>query len=302
MNTKENTRTCALFAAAMMAGLVVDSSRVRAAELLAVDFGTASSPVESGFVGQSAASATHTTTAGDITVAISDRQGNFDYAPPNTTGSNVDFYRDFFFKNGAVGGGTTGTMILTLSGPGISASTDYVLSFWTQYQAQARPTVFTPTSGSTGTALGPISTTNAAATGLADPNHFISGTFTSDGSGVLTIAITATDNRPAINGVRIETVASEADPRITSITSVGGGVWELALKGDASTTYEFRSSTTLEFAPGTQVVSLMAGVPAVGAISGTNNEIVTTDGSGDATVRMTLTGNPADFVRAQSVP
>ena len=30
--------------------------------------------------------------------------------------------------------------------------------------------------------------------------------------------------------------------------------------------------------------------------------VVTTDGGGNATVRMTLTGNPADFVRAEDAP
>ena len=43
-------------------------------------------------------------------------------------------------------------------------------------------------------------------------------------------------------------------------------------------------------------------MPAVGAIGGTNNRVVTTDASGNATIRMTLTGNPSDFVRAESAP
>jgi hypothetical protein len=36
-----------------------------------------------------------------------------------------------------------------------------------------------------------------------------------------------------------------------------------------------------------------------GTIGGINNSVVTTDGSGNATVRMTLTG-PRNYVRAQS--
>ena len=37
-------------------------------------------------------------------------------------------------------------------------------------------------------------------------------------------------------------------------------------------------------------------------IGGAGNSVVTTDGSGNATVQVTLTGNPKDFVRAQTAP
>jgi hypothetical protein len=39
-----------------------------------------------------------------------------------------------------------------------------------------------------------------------------------------------------------------------------------------------------------------------GTIGGTNDSVLTTDGSGNATVRLTLTGDPRDFVRAVSLP
>jgi len=39
-----------------------------------------------------------------------------------------------------------------------------------------------------------------------------------------------------------------------------------------------------------------------GTIGGPNNSIVTINGSGLATVRLALTGSPADFVRAQTIP
>lgn len=39
-----------------------------------------------------------------------------------------------------------------------------------------------------------------------------------------------------------------------------------------------------------------------GTIGGTNNSVLTTDAGGDATVRIAMTGNPADFVRAQTAP
>jgi hypothetical protein len=301
MKKNKCVRTSLSLVAAVAAGFVITTSQIHAAELLAVDFGGAANPVQAGFVGQSGASGTYSTTAGNITVAIAGYQGIQGGTFPGGEGS--DMYGDFAFKNG-------GTMTLTLSGPGISANTEYQMTFWScYYNVQTRTTSFSATAGTTGTTLGPIATAFTAPTGFADPAYSATGTFTSDGSGVLTFSITGVGtgatNRPMINGFKIETVGGVAvDPQITSITSVGGGVWELTLKGDASTAYEFRSSTTLNFTPGTLVESLTQGNPGTdpGVISGANSEILTTDGNGDAKVRMTLTGNPADFVRAQTVP
>ena len=98
----------------------------------------------------------------------------------------------------------------------------------------------------------------------------------------------------AMSGV-IGGTTPAADPEITLITSLGGGNWELTLKGEPSTAYEFDSSTTLVF-PGTPVHNLVQG--AKGVVSGTNSEILTTDVSGDAKVQMSLGAVPANFVRA----
>jgi hypothetical protein len=96
--------------------------------------------------------------------------------------------------------------------------------------------------------------------------------------------------------------AAEA-PRITGFTAIGGGVWELTLVGEANTSFELRSSTTLEFTPGNLVVNLTQEDPGdPGTIGGPNNSVFTTDGNGNATVRLTLTGQPVDFVRAVSLP
>ena len=88
--------------------------------------------------------------------------------------------------------------------------------------------------------------------------------------------------------------------QITSISAAGDSLWELKLTGDPDTGYEFYSSTTLDFNPGTLVVNLTQGDPGSdpGNIGGTNNSVVTTDPGGNATVQMTLTGSPANFVRA----
>ena len=112
---------------------------------------------------------------------------------------------------------------------------------------------------------------------------------TTDGNGDLLIDLTLTGDRYAILAGMIVTVVpgSSIDPEITSITSLGGGDFELTLKGEPSTSYEFYSSATLEFTLGGDLVPLTGG--------GTD---VTTDGSGDATVQMSLAGS-ANFVRAQ---
>jgi hypothetical protein len=81
-----------------------------------------------------------------------------------------------------------------------------------------------------------------------------------------------------------------SDPEITSITSLGGGVFELKLKGENSTSYQFFSSTTLDFDTGTLV-------PLTAILGGGGGTDVTTTSSGDATVQMSP-GGSANFVRA----
>jgi len=195
----DRTRIVLGLAAVAMVALALAAGTAGAEPILMVDFGNATSPVEDGFVGQSITNFTHSTTAGDLTVVLSGIQGFYDYAPPATTGANVDFYRDFIFKNG-------GTITMALSGPAISASTDYDMTFWTQYQAQPRNTTFKPGDGTTGPDLGPIANENNPATGLDDPNRTISGTYTSNDSGILTILVGGTFNRPALNGFTITAV------------------------------------------------------------------------------------------------
>ncbi|BCX46845.1 hypothetical protein HAHE_07530 [Haloferula helveola] len=115
-------------------------------------------------------------------------------------------------------------------------------------------------------------------------------------------------NNGGANYRRVVTAAFEAveapqvGPMITSFTSVGPNLWELELSGDADTAYEFRSSTTLDFDPGTLVENLTQGDPGdAGSIGGANDSVLTTDSNGDGKARLTLSGGPADFVRAQNV-
>ncbi len=90
--------------------------------------------------------------------------------------------------------------------------------------------------------------------------------------------------------------------RITSFTAIGGNVWEVTLVGEATTNYNFYSSSDLTFAPGTLVSSLSQNNPAEDPGSVTGGNLLTTDTNGDGKVRMTLGGGPKDFVRAQSAP
>lgn len=105
------------------------------------------------------------------------------------------------------------------------------------------------------------------------------------------------------NNVSVTTPAP-VEFKITSFTWIHEepGIWQVTLVGAANTPYVFRSSAKLDFAAGTLVENLSPGVPAFGTIGGNNNRVVTTDANGNATVRMSLAGNPSDFVRAEFAP
>lgn len=171
---------------------------------LSVDFGSAPSGVEPGFVGQTSYSATHSTAAGDVTVDIAGGPQGFYVSVGG--GTNPALFDDFIFDN-------SGPFTMTLSGSGIAASTDYDMTFWCYYSAQARNTTITAVSGTTGTTLGPIAFVNPT-TSLSD--NAASGTFTSDSSGNLTFSLGA--GRPAINGFNI----TVPEPATMALLGMGG--------------------------------------------------------------------------------
>ena len=90
-----------------------------------------------------------------------------------------------------------------LSGLGISANTEYELTFWSYYGAEARNTTIAGASGTTGATLGPITFVDPP-TAISD--NTATGTFTSDGSGNLTFTLTSSNSRPALNGFTISPV------------------------------------------------------------------------------------------------
>jgi hypothetical protein len=99
------------------------------------------------------------------------------------------------------------------------------------------------------------------------------------------------------------TVEPELGFQIASFTSIGGGMWEITVRGAANTDYVFRSSPTLDFPTGNLIENLTQGDPGdPGTIGGTNNSLITTDGDGSATARLTLSGGSANFVRGESAP
>jgi hypothetical protein len=95
------------------------------------------------------------------------------------------------------------------------------MTFWSAYwNVQVRNTSFAATAGTTGTTLGPIATAYLPVpTGFDDPAYSATGTFTSDGSGVLTFSITGSGSRPMINGFQI---AAVPEPSSVALIALGG--------------------------------------------------------------------------------
>lgn len=136
-------------------------------------------------------------------------------------------------------------------------------------------------------------------TTVLDQNaNLISFTFTAtdDTLNISLNKIVAVNGNEWLSGYSLQEIPSPTAV-ITSFQQVGVDLFELTLVGSPNTGYEFFSSPTLEFSPGTLVEDLLPGVPAVGSIGGTNDSVFTTDSNGDGTVRMTLTG-PKNFVVA----
>ncbi len=91
---------------------------------------------------------------------------------------------------------------------------------------------------------------------------------------------------------------------ISSLTRVEADEWEVVLTGRPERSYELRSDSSLNFEPGILIENLNQGNPGLdpGTIGGVNDSVVTTDESGTATFRVSLTGGTSDFLRAQTAP
>jgi len=209
-----NTYLRPLFTGLSVMALAATSAS--AATILSIDFGTAPSPVETGFIGQSATGVIHTTTEGNIMVSFSGQQGTFDRGA--IAGTNQSLYRDFLFENSP---GNNPDITITLSGAGISASTSYTLTFYAYDSADSsRRTGFIGLNGTTGTTLGPVA---SGATGQPDSlsEYAVTGTFTSNSSGILTFGVEGLPTgaeRTVVNGFQLATIP---EPSAALLGSLG---------------------------------------------------------------------------------
>jgi len=199
---------------AAIAGLALTVTSANAA-LLSLDFGNGGD-IATGFLGQSSSSDTHSTVSGDVDVDVTGQQGFFDRNSPSGANQIDDLYRDFIFDNSSNG------FTIAISGAGISANTEYELTFYAYDSSEVRPTGVGAAAGTTGTSLtGFAATTTAGPTSLTQ--HSATGNFTSNGSGVLTFLVDGTGNggtgRSSINALEISVVP---EPSTTALLGLGG--------------------------------------------------------------------------------
>ena len=207
MNLQSTIGLCAGVAACVLA------TTTSAAPFLKVDFGNSTnSNFEPGFNAQTRNVLTHTTSLGDVTVDSFFEQGNFDR---NASGGvNNLLYRDFLFTNFA------DDIIITLSGPGIAASTDYELTLYSYDSVESRTTTFAPAAGTAGPSLTPKVRTGGDVPDTLD-EFAVTGIYTSDSSGVLTIQLVG--GRTVINGLEISETTVIPEPSSLALAALGLG-------------------------------------------------------------------------------
>jgi hypothetical protein len=209
--TSTSRRFAATLAVLTVATLYgVNAANVNAAPILAVDFqnsNNVSNPpgavLETGFVNfdntHSTGGGNASATYGSINVAMSGMDtlidGLFNRGPGMVDAGSMtyaDLYNDFAFKNGdAFGGGSPQSMTLTLSGAGIAANTAYDLTFYSydDLATQGSHSVtYAAAAGTVGSA-GPLAYVSGA-TPTSNGQYASTGTFTSNGAGVLTVSMT----------------------------------------------------------------------------------------------------------------
>lgn len=169
---------------------------------------------------------TFATIAGNIDVTISGKEsaldGMFNRGGVSNAGSLTfaDIYNDFAFNN--INQPSGNTLSLTLSGVGIAPNTDYYLTFWS-YDSLAgqgnHSVAFNGVSGTSGSAAPIVYTPGVAPT--SNLQYATTGTFTSDGSGVLNIqlvdtitgTVTASTTGIRLNGLEV------SDPSLIIVSS-----------------------------------------------------------------------------------
>ena len=183
-----------------LAALALTAASANAATpLLSLDYGTGGlqADFEAGIIGTT----TYTTTVGDVDVTATGTGYN-----RSSSGITKNLTEDFLY----------GTVSLTLSGPGISANTDYEIKFWGYDAGNNVDFSFISTGTTTGTA-GPIVNANSAPHPVTFDDYTATGTFTSNASGQLEIVGSGTN--PTLNGFQLTAVP---EPSTTALLGLGG--------------------------------------------------------------------------------
>jgi hypothetical protein len=177
-----------------LASLALAAGSLNAATVVQIDFGAGVSPVQSGFTAQTSASAGYATDAGDITVASN---GSFFNRTAQQSYTDAALMGDFTFVNNLA----TNALTLTINGAGISESTDYEITFYS-YDSQHG------SGGGTVSYAGLLGTTGSTSINYSNSltSNSATATWTSDGSGVLTIGVSGTNEGPRISGMEITVV------------------------------------------------------------------------------------------------
>lgn len=193
-----------------LASLLLASNFSQAQSTLFIDFGPGA--IQPGFTAQTTASVDYTTDAGTVTITS---DGSFFNRSSGNSFTDAALLGDFTFKN------SFGTLSLTISGAGVSASTGYDIKFYSQdshHGGTGGTVTYTGVSGTTGNTSIVYSSADIGADGYS-----ATATFTSDGSGTISIDVTGTNEGPRISGMEF-TVVPEASAALLmgSLTALFG--------------------------------------------------------------------------------
>jgi hypothetical protein len=217
---------------------------------LAVDFQNSISGVNqtgfSQFAGAASqpgiSSNTYSTVNGNVTVSLNlPTAGGAGYFHRTPTISDsgaltyADLYNDFAYSNSPCGGcaNQTDTLTVTLSGPGVSASTTYDLTFYSWDNRAASGSHTVTISGMSGT-TGPngVILSDFATPPTTNNQYSTTQLYVSDSSGTLTFLVSdfygfISDTR---SGVRLNAVVLSSAPEPGSLALLGVGLGVLALR------------------------------------------------------------------------
>ncbi|MCH7228112.1 hypothetical protein [Haloferula sp. A504] len=229
-----------------------------------------------------------------VTVTVSTGSGSVSGWGDFNGAAAPDPYDEFSVRDDALFNGDTGAIPITFSG--LLANTEYDFTMISRRPASGRDGKVTITTGT--------STDIGSGLVLVLNGDVLSFSATSDATGKISLGFaenTAGGGGAVMNGMTITgdfTASTPAAPQLSGFTyDPVTGNSEVSLKAAANTDYKLVEASDLDFAtPDQDPVTLL------GASIGTVNEnTITTDGSGNATVQFNLgTANSATFIRAET--